>query len=174
MNNIILPERIKERLKKIITLTESGNVGEAMAAQSALDRTLQRYDLTLAEFLALHKDTATFFLSYSLKWERWLFAQVATSLGLQFGDGVESHQIWVDAQPDEWIDFQQRYDAYRESLLHGFDAYYRAFVERNRIYCGDPISGRELTSNEQGLTTCVARIMPYIEEAKIDLFIRNF
>jgi len=133
-------EQIIDRLKKIKTLADRGESGEAIAAKHQLDKLLEKYDVSIEQLMCEERSTRKF--KVQARHEQ-LFYQVCL-----FVAGNKAKNMWhykgkrsgkyVDLTDSEYIDIEQlfefhkkQFDKERKKLLKSLEV---AYPSKHRLF----------------------------------------
>lgn len=155
MKKTDIDETVISRLRKIRTLAERGETGEAEAARRLLEQQLSKYGLTLEDLASEKRKLRTF--KYSNKRELQLLAHVLYN---QFGTKSEvgknstynsSRKVMMTEMTDlEYADFAPLWDYYRKNFKREIQKlekdFLHAFIVKFRLF---DISEKEETESKQ-------------------------
>jgi hypothetical protein len=127
---------LRERLAKLLALSDRGVGGERENAQRFLDRELRRHGLTLEDIATEEKTPQRF--SYKTELEKRLLIQVFASVLDTHEPGLYGYRglkgCFADLSAAEFIEVDAAYRIYRKALRDDVKLLWRAFVEKNRIF----------------------------------------
>ena len=143
-------ESIMDKLQKVLALAERGIEGEKVAAETLLNRLLDKYDMTIEDLKLEQKESHRVW--WDTKAERQMIVQI---FGMLFGHKrtFSSEDLLVSTDNNvgaivilshiEWIEFEMHYNHYRkvyrdelkdmrETILHATCQKYRLFITEDR------------------------------------------
>lgn len=128
-----LPERIKHRLYKLLELSTRGVGGERENAESRLESLLKKHGIKKEDFIKT-EDVNKFFFTFTNKYEKKLFIQIAVSVQVENIYEYRGSKLSVECTVAQHAEIQIKYSVYRKALQNEFDMMYEAFVHSQKIY----------------------------------------
>lgn len=147
-----MSDKILELAKKLQALSERGEGGEKLNAQAKLDELLKKHNITIDE-LNGEKITQFEFTS-PLKHQRLMHQVMVMIVGPKyqiFGFKNSKTEFVTNCTHSQFIEFDMTFSFYSKQYEKDLDLFYKAFVQRNRIFDRTPDSGRswmDLTPDE--------------------------
>lgn len=148
-----LPERIKQRLYKLLELATRGAGGERENAESRLDALLEKHGVKKEDFIET-ESTQEFFFTFKNKFEKRLFLQISSSLGIEHALSYRgTKQLSVECTVAQNAELQIKYSVYRKALQDEFEMTFEAFIHSQEIYSpsamGDDSTDNAALSTEE-------------------------
>lgn len=150
-------ERATERLKKIYSLALNGIDGEQEQAQKILDKLLDKYSLSLEEIE--EEKIKCFNAKFKGAEEEMLLAQVIYKVTNDkdcFGDYYDTRTnrkipstLWVNCTDVQRVEIDFLFDFYKTLWKQEKKAFFRAFIEKHRIFGNTDTGEKKSLSREE-------------------------
>jgi len=156
-----LNQKLEKRIYKLMALAKGGVGGEKTNAQSALNKTLEKYDLDLSDFLAGEK-TVEYCKNVRNKYDKSLLVQIIRKI---CGSKVDifycsrTRSISVDCLESQVFEISLAYDIYKPLLHDELKLTYDAFIQTNCLYASDnTVSKDDSTMTNEELNNLLHRM----------------
>lgn len=135
----------EEVLKNLLELSKRGVGGEAVNAESLLNKLLKKYNMTIEDIESSdeikHRDF--YFDDY---YESKILNQLYYSMYPDRNSYTYNykrikknrHTLILELTDAEFIEFTYAYDVYKESWKHELELFYIAFIQSNRLFPKEP------------------------------------
>ncbi|ELP5902278.1 hypothetical protein QTV49_004307 [Vibrio vulnificus] len=146
-----LPQKVKDRIFKLLELSKQGVGGEKDNAEKRLIALLTKYSLTMDDLVDTESRTEiTIF--YKTKFEFRLVNQILYQMGLD-KDGYEligeRNKIYVECTKSEETEFRLKYSIYKQALKKEMELTYQAFIQAQGIFPESTCSEKKEYSSEE-------------------------
>lgn len=129
-----LPERIKQRLYKLVALAERGASGERENAEARLDKLLAKHGIDKSEFLET-ENVLDYDFSYSSAMEKRLLIQIIASFGFDSYTPYRSvKKLCIECTRAQGAEIGLQFDVYRKALKEEIEMTYDAFIHAQNIF----------------------------------------
>lgn len=127
---------LRQRLIKLLALSERGIGGEKENAQTMLKKLLVKHNVTLDDLKDDRQEL--FFFGYKTLFERRLVSQIhAMITGDRSGRYYKypgTQEIGLKITKLQYLEIDMLYSIYRKSLKEEMEILYGAFIQRNHIF----------------------------------------
>lgn len=164
-----------ELARKLAELAKRGVDGEKINAEKALQRIMEKYNLTF-EDIEEDKKHACYFKFENLGMRRLLIQTIYSVIGddyqcYRYG----KNQLYLYATASQQIEIEMKWEAYRRSYKKQLKIFYDAFINKNQIF-HESASGRDpetMTQADWDEYYRIQDMMKGIEKTKINKALKS-
>lgn len=134
----MVDEKKLELMKKLQALAERGVGGEKAGAQQKLQELMDKYNITEADLSEDKLENYDF--RYKTEWEAWLLCQLFFKIApdrrkytYRYGRGSKS-TYGITCTKAEELQLRVEYDFYRALWKEEQEFFFRAFIQKHRIF----------------------------------------
>ncbi|PHR93203.1 MAG: hypothetical protein COA69_04440 [Robiginitomaculum sp.] len=147
-----LPETVKLRLERLKALVDRGVGGEAVNAQTILERQLKSLGLSMDDVFSQGEEAHMHWYKYKTKMEKRLLVQTLAKILGASGEYYTNRRMSLGAHVTDAINAEIRlhFDVYVKAYRDETEVLFTAFVHKNRIFfaeCDDE-TPRDYTPEE--------------------------
>lgn len=148
-----MDDTIKQRLLKIKSLAERGEIHEAEIARRKLEEGLKRYGLSLEDLNGTVRKRYDY--KYRFTWEAQLLVQLGymvTEIEESFAydlNGKQIQKLGFDFSRAEKAEFDWLWDYYRKEYKKDLDSLFVAFVHKHRMFGPATSNNQQKVSREK-------------------------
>jgi hypothetical protein len=132
--------KLHEKLKKLLALTEQGLGGEKINAQEKLEKLMKKHGIQLSDFIG-EAITLEWFKSKPGKIQKQLLYQIIVNVcGNKtdtYASPLNKGKIGVKVTKSQQVEIELKYISYMRSLEKELNLTYEAFVQTNHIFPTD-------------------------------------
>lgn len=137
--------RYLELAKKLKALAEQGVGGEKSNAEMQLKKLMAKHNISLEELETNTKSWCLFKIKRGHR-SRDLLFQIVTHVlaesSVRFYRGKQQNQVEIECTPEQHIEIECKYAFYLSALLVDEKIFYRAFIQKNKLF--NPAGGSQL------------------------------
>ena len=131
--------KLKDKLLKLLALSERGIGGEAANAEAMLHKLLKDHDMDMSDITDPSDELTYIFVNYKTRYEKKLFTQICYKVFNSndfdtYKKTNQSGKIGTEATPAQCAEIATLYSIYRKAFKKECDVFYNAFLQKNRIF----------------------------------------
>lgn len=164
-------ERLLQKMARMKAMAEQGVEGEKDAAERALHAFMKKHKITEKDLEA--EKVSTHWIRWHVDWERRLLHQI-TYMNLGSGHsygcvGTYTNKarkmVGIECTAAQYIEIQADYEFYRDAFEEEINLFYRAFLEKNRLFPPDDLVDPTIPAQEMDPETAykIARMKSGID-----------
>ncbi len=149
-------ERINDKLRKLLVLSEEGFGGERNAAKKQLDKLLAKYNISLSDISDQHIDKIEYkyHTHWGLKMMLSLHSKITKDRSKFYSKNPRFKIIWLGMTKLEEAEFNYLWGIYKQEYKKferdQKEIMYLSFVSKNKIFHpSEPDEDRELTDEQK-------------------------
>lgn len=163
--------KLKERLMKLLALTESGNRFEAAGAQSRIEALCKKHKVDIAALMDESEAVEMHWFRYDNPYSKTVLAQTMfkiTNTVEYWTNRSRQSQLGVKCTPSQAAELSLWWSVMRKAIKQHLEASTHAFVQANKLF-GDSsvLPDREYTEEEIKLQERAARLARSIDPTQV-------
>lgn len=149
-----MTEKSIELIKKLKALADKGVGGEKVTAQQLLERELKKLGLTIEDIDSILEPLIEFEFKFESKEHKKFLIQIAHSIKNPcrtyklYRNGKLLSKICLEFTSAEAVEFSAKAEFYWARYQEEKGLFYKAFIQKNRLFTKGPGSPRELTEED--------------------------
>lgn len=167
-----LPEKIQNRLRKVLALAKKGVAGEAESARGILDKLLKQYELELSDLEGspqierefYHDGDGSLTLRLLIALTRRIFLK---ELSADWLDASTPGILIINGSVVDLIDLESHYEIYKARLAEDTETFFIAFIGKNDLWAGEADPDYEPSEEEIKQRQAAYRMQAGLEQTKI-------
>lgn len=165
-----LPQKVKDRIYKLLELSNRGVGGEKDNAEKRLMALLKKYSLSMNDLVDT-ESRSEITIYYKTKFESRLANQILYQMGLD-KDSYEligdRNKIYVECTKSEETEFKLKYSIYKLALKKEMELTYQAFIQAQGIFPENSTpEEKEYTAEELANLEKIAMRMSSVDKVSV-------